>query len=229
MTNTRSRITELTVGRSPILSATGVADRLGAFDEEFASDGIAVRTVTTSAPSSLDTTVTEAGSLEALHARANGGATRLVALGWARQPRDDIRPYVITAGRDVIEQAPELVTRFLAVLLETAQWAAGHRRELARIVRSQDVHQFPAGVQRGAHRRLGIDLARHRVAALAAQQAHLHVHGFLDREVDLVDWIDPAPLRAARDLIAARRPVAPAPERMLPAAWWFSAGFASPA
>lgn len=333
----RPRVAELTVGRPPVLTASGVADRLGAFDEEFARDGVAVSIVTSPEPPNVETLVAESGSLDALRLRATGAETRLVALGWVdaggtlvgrrtsahRSPsalrsqrfglsigRDDpdgrrraaalrayssalaiagcglgdvhlvpierpeldalrdgevdvvylphrlthdvardydvrvaidldtysdprvrindVGPLLITACREVLEEAPDLVARFLAVLLDTSQWAAGHRRELARVVRSADGRQFPPDLHLGAHRRLGIDLTRDRFQLLAQQHRFLRTHGFLERDVDLIDWIDPAPLHAAADLLAARRIVGTGTDGASPVPSRRRAGFGSP-
>jgi hypothetical protein len=55
------------------------------------------------------------------------------------------------------------------------------------------------------HHRLHIDLSRERLGLLAAQQRFLLRHGFVHQGFDLVDWVDPAPLGTARDLLAGRR------------------------
>jgi ABC-type nitrate/sulfonate/bicarbonate transport system substrate-binding protein len=50
-----------------------------------------------------------------------------------------------------------------------------------------------------------VDLSAHKLAALASQKDFLLTHGFLADDVDLVSWVDPEPLAAARGLLSVRR------------------------
>ncbi|TXF96724.1 ABC transporter substrate-binding protein [Massilia arenae] len=76
--------------RCPVPTATGLAYKLGWLDEEFAADGIAIKTLQETGGElarhhydhGLTTLVREGGNLLALPARAQGADTRLVGLTW---------------------------------------------------------------------------------------------------------------------------------------------------
>ena len=93
-------------------------------------------------------------------------------------------PRPITVDQRVLDDRPDLVARFLAVVLRAADWAAV---DPDRPVRS-----------------LHPDLSTERLALLEQQKDFLRGHGFLDGDVDVLSWIDPAPLGAARDMVEAR-------------------------
>ncbi|MGW1992435.1 ABC transporter substrate-binding protein [Embleya sp. NPDC001921] len=147
----------------------------------------------------------------AVEAAARHGAVVAVDLDAAADPRARINngtPRPITVHRDLLERHPELVTRFLAVLVEAADWAPGHPAEVARIL-GAETGAGAFGVA-GAYRELGpdtlrIDLSAERLDLLALQERFLRGQGFLAEPVDVRAWAAPEPLRAARELANARR------------------------
>ncbi|MFB6889556.1 ABC transporter substrate-binding protein [Kitasatospora sp. NPDC056327] len=117
-------------------------------------------------------------------------------------------PRPITVHQQLLDEQPELVARFLAVLLEAADWAADHPAEVARILSAETGagREGVAGAYaRDGHRTLHLDLSEERLGLLEQQERFLHRHGFLAAPVDVRAWADPEPLRAARALLAARR------------------------
>jgi ABC-type nitrate/sulfonate/bicarbonate transport system substrate-binding protein len=76
--------------RCPVPTATGLAYKLGWLDEEFARDGIALKTLQETGGElarhhydhELQTLIREGGNLFALPARAQGADTRLIGLTW---------------------------------------------------------------------------------------------------------------------------------------------------
>lgn len=84
------RIDTIWFTRCPVPTATGLAYRLGWLDEEFARDGIAVKTLQENGGElarhhyehGLETLIREGGNLLALPARAQGADTRLIGLTW---------------------------------------------------------------------------------------------------------------------------------------------------
>ncbi|WP_433891119.1 ABC transporter substrate-binding protein [Streptomyces sp. CA-111067] len=122
-------------------------------------------------------------------------------------------PRPITVHQRLLDERPDLVTRFLAVLLEAADWAAGHPGDLARIL-GAETGAGPEGVA-GAYREgtadsLRLDLSQERLSLLARQERFLSEQGFLPAPVDVAGWADHEPLRRARELRAARAAAAPA-------------------
>ncbi|MYS12215.1 ABC transporter substrate-binding protein, partial [Streptomyces sp. SID6041] len=123
-------------------------------------------------------------------------------------------PRPLTVHQDLLDQHPELVTRFLAVLLRAADWAADEPDEVARILGAETGAgaEGVAGAYRpGTHRTLHPDLSETRLDLLARQEEALRGHGFLPEAVDVRAWADPEPLRQAR-LRAAAAPERPSPQ-----------------
>ncbi|MFJ2954492.1 ABC transporter substrate-binding protein [Streptomyces sp. NPDC087270] len=116
-------------------------------------------------------------------------------------------PRPITVHQRLLDERPELVTRFLAVLLDAAEWAAAHPGDLARIL-GAETGAGPDGVadayRAGTAGSLGLDLSEERLTLLAEQERFLYAHGFLPEPVDVAGWADHEPLRRARELRAAR-------------------------
>ncbi|MGW1087606.1 ABC transporter substrate-binding protein [Streptomyces sp. NPDC002596] len=124
-------------------------------------------------------------------------------------------PRPITVHQQLLDDHPDLVDRFLAVLLRAADWATGQPDEVARIL-GAETGAGAAGVagayRPGTHRTLHPDLSDQRLALLAEQEAGLRAHGFLPEPVDVTAWADPEPLRRAAALARlqpAHRPSAP--------------------
>jgi ABC-type nitrate/sulfonate/bicarbonate transport system substrate-binding protein len=110
-------------------------------------------------------------------------------------------PRPITVHQNLLDERPELVTRFLTVLARAADWAAGNPGEVARIL-AAETGAGAAGVAgaytHGGHfRDLHIDLSPERLGLLAEQELFLRTHGFIDNPVDVTAWADHAPLHAA--------------------------------
>ena len=109
-------------------------------------------------------------------------------------------PRPITVHQQLLDDHPDLVDRFLSVLLRAADWAAGHPGEVARILGAETGAGADgvAGAYRpGTHLTLHPDLSTERLALLAQQESALRAHGFLPEPVDVTTWADPEPLRRA--------------------------------
>lgn len=115
-------------------------------------------------------------------------------------------PRPVTVRQDLLDARPDLVARFLAVLLRAADWAAERPGEVARIL-GAETGAGAAGVAGAyaadSHRTLHLSLAPDRLDLLAQQERLLRQHGFLPEPVDVAAWADPEPLRAAQALLAA--------------------------
>ncbi|WP_406397119.1 ABC transporter substrate-binding protein [Streptomyces uncialis] len=116
-------------------------------------------------------------------------------------------PRPITVRESLLDERPDLVARYLAVLVRAADWAAGHPDDLARVL-SRETGAGATGVagayRARGHRDLRIDLSDERLDLLARQEHALRGHGFLAAPVDVRDWAAPEPLRGATDRV--RRP-----------------------
>ncbi|MFD4655359.1 ABC transporter substrate-binding protein [Kitasatospora sp. NPDC058444] len=116
-------------------------------------------------------------------------------------------PRPITVHQRLLDEHPELVARFLAVLLEAADWAADHPEEVGRILQAETgagAEGVAGAYAPGSHRTLRLDLSAERLELLALQERFLREQGFLAASVDVQAWADPEPLRAARELLRLR-------------------------
>ena len=156
------------------------------------------------------------GALAVEAARRHGAvvAVDLDAVADRRVRVNNGTPRPITVHRDLLDHHPDIVARFLAVLVGAADWAADNPAEVARILGAETGAGSVgvAGAYRDlAHRTLRIDLADDRLELLERQQDFLYEQGFLATPVDVRAWADPAPLRAARLLPSAAIPPLEAP------------------
>ncbi|GAA2038215.1 ABC transporter substrate-binding protein [Catenulispora yoronensis] len=116
-------------------------------------------------------------------------------------------PRPVTVHQDLLDQHPDVVARFLRVLIEAADWAAANPADLARILAAETGAgaEGVAGAYRGAASSdLHLDLSAHRLELLARQERFLHEQGFLAARVDIAAWVASEPLAAARALAAER-------------------------
>jgi ABC-type nitrate/sulfonate/bicarbonate transport system substrate-binding protein len=116
-------------------------------------------------------------------------------------------PRPITVHESFLENHFDLVVRFLAQTLRTADWAADNLQSVYEILKSE-TRAGDAGVtaayRDGFHRSLHPDLSDERVALFRIQKRFMLVHGLLDADFDLDSWIDHRPLAAARELLSGR-------------------------
>ncbi len=120
-------------------------------------------------------------------------------------------PRPITADRELLAKRPDLIVRYLAVLLRTGHWAASHLREALELV----AHETRSAVEDAAAA-YGPDLHNHLiptldadvVAGLERQKNFLFKWGFLPNDFDFADWIVHEPLREAQRLLAEEEGVA---------------------
>ncbi|MDH0303720.1 MULTISPECIES: ABC transporter substrate-binding protein [unclassified Pseudomonas] len=132
----------------------------------------------------------------------------LDALADPRHRINNGTPRPITVHQRLLDEHFDLVARFLAQTLRAADWAAGNRDALNGILEDETRagSQGVAEAYRGDfHTTLAPNLSPQRLAFLDTQKTFLNLHGFLERDFDLADWVDHRPLQAAHDLLAQRR------------------------
>ena len=110
-------------------------------------------------------------------------------------------PTALTVSGALLRERPDLVARYLKRLLLAARWAEDHPREAAQIVAS-DVAASLDWVEPayGAelHTKFAPDLRDDWIAGLESQKDFLLKWGFIERDFDIREWIDPKPLEMAR-------------------------------
>jgi ABC-type nitrate/sulfonate/bicarbonate transport system substrate-binding protein len=119
------------------------------------------------------------------------------------------QPLILTATGSLVDSHPEIVSRWLARLLEADEWARAHEREALQII-AQDtglpVDFVPDAYSPRIHQQLDLSLSPLRLELLRAKGEELYVGGFLARQLDFDRLVDPRPLLAARRIFESRRP-----------------------
>ncbi|MGW0784326.1 ABC transporter substrate-binding protein [Streptomyces sp. NPDC002913] len=116
-------------------------------------------------------------------------------------------PRPITVHERTLDEHPGLVARFLAETLRAADWAAGHRDELLRVLHDETggAPESVAAAHRGDfHRSLHPDLSDDRLTLLEQQKEFLVSHDFAANGFALDRWVAHEPLARAHELVAAR-------------------------
>jgi sulfonate transport system substrate-binding protein len=156
-----------------------------------------------------------AGEVDAIYAKGAVSATLIEEYGLrpildinaSLDPRVRVNagtPRPITVDRTLALEEPELVARYLGVLLRTAQWAAQHPVEVVEAVAAETGARVQA-VRRGfgpeLHRHFTPALSEQNLSGLAAQKAFLLQEGFLSADFDFETWIVREPLELAQRLL----------------------------
>lgn len=109
-------------------------------------------------------------------------------------------PRPVTVDRATLRDHPELVARYLAVLLRTAEWARGHGDDVVATI-AAETGSSEAAVRQAfgpkLHETFEPRLSDTYVAGLRAQKDWLLAEGFIPADFDVDAWIDPEPLAAA--------------------------------
>jgi sulfonate transport system substrate-binding protein len=114
-------------------------------------------------------------------------------------------PRPVTVHREFLDQHPDLVVRYLGVLLRSAAWAMANPvnaiETIAAESRGADVDIIAAAYPKLATS-LSPDLGPAYVDGLEAQKKFLRDWGFLVADFEVRDWIVEEPLARARELVA---------------------------
>jgi ABC-type nitrate/sulfonate/bicarbonate transport system substrate-binding protein len=135
------------------------------------------------------------------------GARVLVDLG--KHPDRRLRinngtPLALTASGALIEQRPDLVARWLANVIEAAQWTRTHREETLRIVAAESGVAEEIALEAFGENlpdQLLPDLSDDKVAALDSQKEFLLSHGFISKDFDIEKFIVRGPLAEANRIV----------------------------
>jgi sulfonate transport system substrate-binding protein len=162
----------------------------------------------------LETEALSSGRIDAIYVkgatgRSNARERRLLTvidLGQHAEPLVRVNngnPRPVTVDRRTALERPDLVARYLSVLIRVADWAKAHPVEVTAIVASE-VDQSRDDV-RAAYGPLlnlsfGLDLSPQRRAGLALQKDFLLHWGFIANDFDVNAWIDDIPLAMAKHL-----------------------------
>lgn len=115
-------------------------------------------------------------------------------------------PRPLTVHQELLDEHPDLVVRFLVQTLRAAEWAT-HNLDEVRTILQRETRSGPEGVLAAYgdqfHTSLHPTLSPERLELFDRQKEFLLLYGFLSRDVELSDWVDHEPLRAAQQLLAA--------------------------
>jgi len=113
-------------------------------------------------------------------------------------------PRPITVHEDFLENNFDILVRFLAQTLRAADWAAnnlnGVHEILKRETRSGD-EGVTTAYRNGFHKSLHPDLSDELINLFRIQKNFTWLHGVLDSDFSLDNWVDKRPLEAARKLL----------------------------
>lgn len=121
-------------------------------------------------------------------------------------------PRPITVHQHMLDRHGDLVERFLEQSLRAADWAALNPAELKPIIAQETfsgIEGVEAAYRNDFHRSLYPDLSGDRIEMLRVQAQFLWIHGFVDKLVDIDEWICPGPLEAVlkrRSIATGRLP-----------------------
>ncbi len=127
------------------------------------------------------------------------------SLGDKRLQAGGSSPHTIVASGALVREHPAEVAELLARLLQAADWSKKNPQESVRLTATdlgsdeQTIEYTFGDFGTG----FDIDLEPENVAALGAFKDFLFRHGFIPHDFSIEDWIDPAPLAAARNLVGA--------------------------
>ncbi len=115
-------------------------------------------------------------------------------------------PRPVTVDRAFLEKHPHIVTRYLAVLLRTAAWAASHHEEAVQLLAPEDgggtVQEVIASHGARVHESFTPKLTKEYIDGLETQKNFLRDWGYLTHDFDVrKDWIVTEPLELARKLV----------------------------
>jgi ABC-type nitrate/sulfonate/bicarbonate transport system substrate-binding protein len=157
----------------------------------------------------------KSGHVDVAYAKGSTSATLVEKLGL--RPLLDINahpdrfvrvnagtPRPITVDRALAADRPDLVARYLAVLLQTGKWAESHPDGVVTAI-AAETGTSEDSVRRGygpnLHFRFTPSLSDEFVRGLEIQKDFLREFGFLAADFDFASWIDRRPLALAVELI----------------------------
>ncbi|MFL5304923.1 MAG: ABC transporter substrate-binding protein [Polyangia bacterium] len=128
-------------------------------------------------------------------------------------------PRPVTVDRAFLSRHPDVVARYLAVLLRTAAWAEAHPAEVLDLLSNEgggaSKEHVLASHGANVHRSFWPKLTATYVNGLEAQKNFLRDFGFLAGDFDAQAWVVREPLEEAERLFRAQ-PTLPDPRRAAP-------------
>ncbi|ABE49814.1 ABC transporter substrate-binding protein [Methylobacillus flagellatus] len=117
-------------------------------------------------------------------------------------------PRPVTVDRPFLEKHPDIVARYLAVLLRTATWAAEHPAEVVNLLLPEgggvSAEDIVGSHGKDVHLSFTPTLSEEYIRGLEVQKDFLHEWGYFTDDFDIRDWVVHEPLEAASTLVEAQ-------------------------
>ena len=118
-------------------------------------------------------------------------------------------PRPVTVDRAFLKKHPDIVVRYLTVLLRAAAWAAEHHDEVLDLLAPEDGGSTRDDILgshgENVHLSFTPKLSDEYIQGLNVQKNFLRDWGYITRDYDVNDWIDPNPLAEAEKIVAAEK------------------------
>ncbi|MFC2005030.1 ABC transporter substrate-binding protein [Chloroflexota bacterium] len=109
-------------------------------------------------------------------------------------------PYICTVNADFATQHPDLITRWMKVLVRAGIWAKENYAEVVRIM-AKETNVTEEAVQKSYpsdfHKHLVPEISEEGIEALEIEKQFLREHGFINNDFDIRSWLDRSFLDAA--------------------------------
>ena len=117
-------------------------------------------------------------------------------------------PRPVTVDRAFLDKHPEIVARYLAVLLRTADWASKNHDEVISLLtpesQNASVDEVLLSHGRDVHLSFTPKLSEQYLKGLEVQKNFLRDWGYIKTDFDIKDWIVHEPLEEAKRLVQAQ-------------------------
>lgn len=109
-------------------------------------------------------------------------------------------PFVITVSGNLVREHPDLVFRWMKVLVRAGRWAKDNKLE-SELIMSKSIN-LPVELLRkmlpsGFHNNLVPEVSDRAIKALEIEKEFLKTHGFINNDFDIKSWVDDSFLNAA--------------------------------
>ena len=110
---------------------------------------------------------------------------------------------VLTVSTELLRHRHDLVVRYLAALVRAADWAAANERDAWRVIAAEvglSEEWAKSGYHSGLPRHLRPAVNDGLLGALSLRAEFLFDRGFIERRLEVSEWLDPSALREAEQV-----------------------------
>lgn len=110
-------------------------------------------------------------------------------------------PRLLTVSANLLEDDFAAVTKYVQTLVRSALWGRQHPEEAGRLVAAEsgfDSRDIPNCYEPDFTAKLMLETSPQMIAMLEVMKSFLHERGYIPRNFDTMEWLDPRPLAEAR-------------------------------